>query len=84
MVFFAPDEGQFAQCRETSIAGGSGAIGGPFTLTGPYRPAGDRGRFLPIARCCFISAIRSAPMSAPMISPGMPKPSTPLQSRAMM
>jgi len=33
MVFFAPEEGQFAQCRETSVAGGSGAIGGPFTLT---------------------------------------------------
>jgi len=33
MVFFAPEDSQFAQCRETSVAGGSGAIGGPFTLT---------------------------------------------------
>lgn len=32
MVFFAPEEGAFAQCRETRVAGGSGAIGGPFTL----------------------------------------------------
>lgn len=32
MVFFAPEDGAFAQCRETRVAGGSGAIGGPFTL----------------------------------------------------
>ncbi len=32
MVFMGPQETGFAQCRETSIAGGSGAIGGPFEL----------------------------------------------------
>jgi len=33
MMLFAPAEKGFAQCRETRIAGGEGAIGGPFTLT---------------------------------------------------
>ncbi len=33
MMVFAPGAQGFAQCRETRIAGGEGAIGGPFTLT---------------------------------------------------
>ncbi len=34
-VLFGRDEGErFAQCREGQVAGGAGAIGGPFTLVG--------------------------------------------------
>jgi protein SCO1/2 len=34
-VLWPRPEDRFAQCRESVIAGGAGAIGGPFALTGP-------------------------------------------------
>jgi protein SCO1/2 len=73
----------FAQCRTTSVAGGSAQIGGPFTLVSETGET-VTDRMSSPCRPCSISATPSVPMSARWTPCATPRPVDILEEQGIM